>query len=166
VSRLSDYLHDAPWYARKATVPLRNAACRATHPIRSARGSYRNYRNRRFLETGKGFWVERHTRRLRSSLPVYRDRINPATGRARRDDAEIGRRADAAAARLRERGFPPRRAIPARDYAPAYKRNLPERSDPRARADAVLGPGTAERARKALAAERHNPWADPQRRTR
>jgi hypothetical protein len=32
-----------------------------------------------------------------------------------------------------------------------------------AHADRVLGPGTAERARKALAAERHNPWADPYR---
>jgi hypothetical protein len=154
VSRIRDYLHDSGWYLHKATVPVRNAAYRAT-------GSYRNYRNRRFLQTGKGFWLERHTRGLRSSLPIYRDRINKGTGRPHRDDAELGRRMDAAAKRMRERAVPPQRSFQARDYAPAYKRNLPQRSDPRARADAVLGPGTAERARQALAAERHNPWADP-----
>ena len=133
MSRLSDCLHDAPWYARKATVPLRNAAYRATRPLRSARGSYRNYRNRRFLQTGKGFWLERHTRRLRSSLPVYRDRINKGTGRPHRDDAELGRRMDAAAKRMRERAVPPQRSFQARDYAPAYKRNLPQRTNGRAR---------------------------------
>jgi hypothetical protein len=101
--------------------------------------------------------------RIRSSLPLLRDRTNPVTGIAYRYDAEAMRRAQAALARLRERGITPSPDVQARDYAPAYKRNLPQRSDPGARADAVLGPGTAERARQALAAERHNPWAEPHR---
>jgi hypothetical protein len=73
-----------------------------------------NYRRRRYLETGKGFVLERRTRRLRSSLPVYRNRINPATGRPRRDDGEVYRRRDAAFARLREHG-----TIPQRERRPA-----------------------------------------------
>lgn len=133
MNRLRDYIHDASWYARKATLPVRNAAYRATGPIRSARGQYRNYRNRRFLQTGKGFWLERHTRGLRSSLPVYRNRVNRATGRPRRDDAELYRRMDASAARMRERAVPPQRSFQARDYAPAYKRNLPDRTNGRSR---------------------------------
>ena len=133
MNRIRDYVHDSGWYLHKATVPVRNAAYRATRPVRSARGQYRNYRNQRFLQTGKGFWVERHTRRLRSSLPVYRDRINPATGRPRRDDTELYRRMDASAARMRERGVPNARTFQARDYAPAYKRNLPQRTNGRSR---------------------------------
>ena len=69
-----------------------------------------NWRRRRFLETGKGFRAERATRRLRSSLPAYRDRINPATGRPRRDDAALYRSRDEGFARMRERGtIQPRR---------------------------------------------------------
>jgi hypothetical protein len=150
--------HDAPWYARKATLPVRNAAYRATRPVRSARGQYRNYRNRRFLQTGKGFWVERHTRRLRSSLPVYRNRINRATGRPRRDDAFVYRRRDDAMARMREDRLEIRGALASSREA--------DRARVAARADAVLGPGTAERARQALAAERHDPWEQRPGRTR
>jgi len=157
VNRIRDYLHDAPWYAHRATLPVRNAAYRATDPIRSARGQYRNHRNRRFLQTGKGFWLERHTRGLRSSLPVYRNRINPGTGRPRRDDAEIYGRRDMRLAHARQGGtFDPSRAW---EHSPdAYRSNV------RARADAVLGPGTAARAQEALRQARHDPWAP--RRTR
>jgi hypothetical protein len=170
VNRIRDYVHDSGWYVRKATLPVRNGLYRATDPLRSARGNLRNYRNRRFLQTGKGFWVERHTRRLRSSLPVYRNRINRATGRPRRDDDEIYGRRDMRLAHARQGGtFDPSRAW---ERSPDAYRSAPRQrtddfpccSDPRARADAVLGPGTAERARQALAAERHDPWEQSQRR--
>jgi hypothetical protein len=186
VNRIRDYLHDSGWYLHKATLPVRNAAYRATRPARSARGSYRNYRSRRFVQTGKGFWLERHTRRLRSSLPVYRNRINRATGRPRADDAFVYGRRDADLARARGAGaFDPSRAW---EHSPDAYRSVPvprpaQMRDDRAaardplaaygwtprrlraaeRADAVLGPGTAERARQALAAERHDPWEQSQR---
>ena len=68
-----------------------------------------NWRRRRFLETGRGFRAERATRRARSSLPVYRNRITPATGRPRRDDAALYRSRDEGFARMRERGTIPQR---------------------------------------------------------
>jgi hypothetical protein len=191
VTRLSDYAHDAGWYARKATVPVRNGPYRLTDPVRSARGSYRNYRNRRFLRTGKGYWLERHTRGLRSSLPVYRNRINRAIGRPRRDDAEIYGRRDLRLAHARQGGtFDPSRAwehgrdayrsAPApspaqmRDDRTAAREPLaaygwtPRRLRAAERADAVLGPGRARRTEDALRQARHDPWAEaPQsRRTR
>jgi hypothetical protein len=109
--------------------------------------------------------------RIRSSLPFLRDRVNPVTGIAYRYDAEAMRRAEAALARLRERGIKPSPDVKARDYAPdqAAVRDVLARSQESGRArvaahaDRVLGPGTAERARQALAAERHNPWEQPQR---
>jgi hypothetical protein len=73
------------------------------------------------------------TARILSSLPVFRDRINPHTGVPHRYDAEVIRRAEAALARMRERGITPSPATEARDYAPAYKRNLPQRTNGRTR---------------------------------
>lgn len=61
----------------------------ATRPLRTVAGRVGNWRRRRFVETGKGFALERATRPLRSALPVYRDRINPATGRPHRDDVLV-----------------------------------------------------------------------------
>jgi hypothetical protein len=88
-----------------------------------------NYRRRRFLQTGKGFWVERHTRGLRSSLPVYRNRINRATGRPRADDAEIYGRRDARLASARMGGkFDPSRAW--ENSADAYRNTPARRVDP------------------------------------
>jgi hypothetical protein len=124
---LADHASDWRWRASVLSVHVSNARHRATRPLRTASGSLRNWRNRRFLETGKGFRVERATRGLRSSLPVYRNRINRATGRPRRDDAEVYRRRDEAFARMRERRIPRTAAVQARDYAPAYKRGAPQR---------------------------------------
>jgi hypothetical protein len=98
-----------------------DAHYRATRPLRTLKGNVRNWRNRRFLETGKGFAVERTMRPALSGLPVYRDRINPATGRPRRDDAEIYRRRDAAIGRMRERGIPASPPPRARDYARSWE---------------------------------------------
>lgn len=64
------------------------------------RQRYRNWLNRRALLRGKSPLPERLTRPVRSSLPVYRQRVNPATGRPRRDDREIGRVTDRELARL------------------------------------------------------------------
>jgi hypothetical protein len=115
---LRDRRRGGPRVQRPLGVRLSDARFRATRPLRAVTGSVRNWRNRRFVQTGKGFVLERATRPLRSSLPVYRDRINPATGRPRRDDAEIYRRRDAAFVRLRERGLAGSRPVRAQDYAP------------------------------------------------
>jgi hypothetical protein len=117
---------------------LSDAHFRATRPLRTLKGTVGNWRRRRFVETGKGYAVERAMRPVRSSLPVYRDRINPATGRPRRDDAELYRRRDAALGRMRERGVPPSPPARVRDYAPwehgpdAY-RSIPARRKERSR---------------------------------
>jgi hypothetical protein len=103
---------------RTLAVRLSDARYRATRPYRTVAGQVGNWRRRRFLETGKGYAFERATRGVRSSLPVYRDRVNPATGRPRRDDAEVYRRRDAAIARMRERRIAPSPDVRAQDYAP------------------------------------------------
>jgi hypothetical protein len=103
---------------RTIGVRLSDARYHATRPLRTVTGSVRNWRNRRFVQTGKGFALERATRQVRSSLPVLRDRINPATGRPRRDDVELYRRRDAAFARMRERGIVASPSVRAQDYAP------------------------------------------------
>ena len=100
-------------------------------PFRSARAGLRNWRNRRFLTTGRGFAVERAAHRAGAHLPVWRQRINPATGRQRRDDPRIDRAGRAAARAVRMRQA----------------------------ADRVLGPGTAARAAEAHRQANVNPWA-------
>jgi hypothetical protein len=95
-------VREVPWHLRKIAVRLSNARYRATRPLRTVTGRLGNWRRRRFAETGKGYRAERATRRLRSSVPVYRDRVNPATGRPRRDDARIYAARDRDHARLRE----------------------------------------------------------------
>lgn len=116
--RSGQTVREVPWHLRKIAVRLSDARYRATRvagrPFRAVtRRAFPegvgNWRRRRFAETGKGYRAERATRRLRSSAPVYRDRVNPATGRARRDDAELYRRRDAALARMREQGRIPQR---------------------------------------------------------
>jgi hypothetical protein len=53
----------------------------------------RNWLNRRALDRGRAPLPDRMTRPL-SSLPVYRNRVNPATGRPRRDDGRINQLID------------------------------------------------------------------------
>jgi hypothetical protein len=103
---------------RTLATRISDAHYRATRPLRTVTGQVGNWRRRRFAETGKGYAVERATRGVRSSLPVYRDRVNPATGRPRSDDAELYRRRDAALARMRERRIPASPPVRAQDYAP------------------------------------------------
>lgn len=109
--------------------------------------------------------------RLRSSLPLLRDRVNPVTGIAYRYDAEAMRRAEAALGRLRERGISPSPDVKACDYAPdrAAVRDVlarsreADRARVAAHADRVLGPGRAARAEEAARQARVDPWEPSQR---
>lgn len=64
------------------------------------RTRYRNWLNRRARARGKVPLPDRIMRGF-SSLPVYRSRLNPATGRPHRDDKPIGAVQDGAMARMR-----------------------------------------------------------------
>lgn len=135
-----------------------------------------NYRRRRFAETGKGFVAERATRRLRSSLPLYRDRVNPATGHPRADDREVYGRRDEALSRMRLDRLTQEQARRLRatawEHGPDAYRSGPAREVTASRqrinehADRVLGPGRSARAAEAMRQAEHNPWARPPGRSR
>lgn len=55
--------------------------------IQGTRQQYRNWLNGRAHARGKAPLPDRATRAVGSRTPVYRNRVNPATGRPRRDDA-------------------------------------------------------------------------------
>lgn len=80
--------------------------------MHSIRCRYRNWLNRRAIIRGRSPLPERLTRPLRSSLPVYRNRVSPATGRPRRDDRQLGKTMDrslAQRARAAHAANPPKR---------------------------------------------------------
>ena len=64
---------------------------------------HRNWLNRRAWARGKTPLPDRIARQFTSRLPVYRNRVNPATGRPRRDDRRIGRTGDRAMAQHKTR---------------------------------------------------------------
>lgn len=66
----------------------------------------RNWLNRRAMRRGKSPLPERITRPVRSSAPLYRNRVNPGTGRPHRDDRQIGRVQDRSLARMRAQRAP------------------------------------------------------------
>lgn len=74
---------------------------RLRNGVAGNRQRYRNWLNRRAWERGKVPLPDRATRRF-SSLPVYRNRVNPATGRPRHDDRQLGRTQDRAMAWAKE----------------------------------------------------------------
>ena len=89
------------WRLANGRVRVSNAWYRtAGNRIHGGRQGYRNWLNRRAVLRGRSPLPERLTRPVRSSLPVYRDRINPATGRPHRDDRALGRTSDASLSRL------------------------------------------------------------------
>jgi hypothetical protein len=53
-----------------------------------------NWRNRRTLERGRRPRTTQAADAARSSVPVYRNRINRGTGRPHRDDRDMGRTMD------------------------------------------------------------------------
>ena len=62
--------------------------------LRGTRTQYRNWLNRRAWQRGKTPLPDRIARQFTSRMPVYRNRINRATGRPRRDDLQLGRSGD------------------------------------------------------------------------
>jgi hypothetical protein len=102
-----------------------------------------NWRNRRTIERGRRPRITQAADAARSSLPVYRDRINRATGRPHRDDAQLGRTSDRSLARmaqqrqiLRAANDGPARTSLARQFADAGVTVTRERGNdepPRAR---------------------------------
>jgi hypothetical protein len=173
--KLRDYLHDAPWYLHKATLPVRNGLYRASRPLRTARATLRNNRNRRTVARGRRPFLERTGSRIGSRMPLYRARINPATGRPHRDDARIGRVTDRSLLRLRDahaqRLMPGTQAADRAEIRDSLSRSQDaDRARVAAHADKVLGPGRAARAEEALRQARVNPWEQdrpaPQRRSR
>lgn len=174
MSTLGDYLHDAGWYLGEARARVSNAVYRATRPYRSAAGNRRNARNRRAVARGRRPLSERAGSRITARTPLYRSRINRATGRPHRDDAATGRLTDQSLARLRDahaqrmmpgparspgRGHRAARQPEAWEHGPDAARSVPQRA-PREHADAVFGPGAAARAEEALRQANVNPWAE------
>lgn len=85
------------WRLDGARIRAGNAWYRAAgRRIHGARQGYRNWLSGRARARGKAPLPDRITRGIGSRLPVYRDRINPATGRPRWTD-----RSDGALARWR-----------------------------------------------------------------
>jgi hypothetical protein len=58
------------------------------------RTRFRNWMNRRAWQRGKTPLPDRIARQFTARMPVYRNRINRATGRPHRDDLWMGRRGD------------------------------------------------------------------------
>jgi hypothetical protein len=107
VSGLRDYLGDAGWYLDSARVRVSNAWYRAIGRRASGwRIQASNWRHRRAMVRGRAALPDRWAQQARSHVPVYRDRINPATGRPHRDDGLMARSRDeglaAVSAKLRE----------------------------------------------------------------
>ena len=75
------------WRLGSARVRVSNAWYRvAGRRIHMARQGYRNWLSGRARARGRDPLPDRLTRAAGSRMPVYRDRISPATGRPRRTD--------------------------------------------------------------------------------
>ena len=80
-------LGNVRWRLANGRVHASNAWYRAAgRRIHGTRQQYRNWLNRRAIARGKGPLPGRVTSAIGSRTPVYRNRINPATGRRRRDE--------------------------------------------------------------------------------
>ena len=103
MSKIRDRLGDLRWRAAKGRTHVSNAWHRAAGKhISGARQQYRNWLNTRARARGKAPLPDRVTRAVTSRVPGYRNRVNPATGRPRRDDRQAGRVRDGALARALE----------------------------------------------------------------
>jgi hypothetical protein len=115
MSKVRDYVSDAPVYARiganRIHVRASNAWHRAAgHRIqeargrlsnaRAARGRLSNARAARARQRGRRDLPRRAADNIRSSAPVYRNRVDPSTGRPNRDSRQIGRTIDESLARM------------------------------------------------------------------
>ena len=101
MSTARDRLHDLRWHAANGRTRASNAWYRAAgRRIQGARTGVSNWRNQRTLERGRRPRTTQGADAVRSSVPVYRNRINPATGRTHRDDRSLGRTTDRSLARM------------------------------------------------------------------
>jgi hypothetical protein len=96
-----DHLSALRWRLGNGRVNVSNAWHRAAgHRIHGARGGIGNARSRRTLERGRAPRLTGANAAVSSRLPVYRSRVNPATGRPHRDDARLHRTGNEGLARL------------------------------------------------------------------
>lgn len=70
--------------------------------IAGGRQQFWNRRSSKAFARGRRDAAARGGDQVRSRTPVLRNRINPATGRAHRDDVQLGRTHDQALARFRQ----------------------------------------------------------------
>ena len=106
-----DHLDDLRWRAANGRVHASNAWYRAAgRRISGARTGISNWRNQRTIDRGRRPRTTQAADTIRSSVPVYRDRIDTGTGRPHRDDRDLGRTSDQSLARM----APVRRADHAR----------------------------------------------------
>jgi hypothetical protein len=81
---------------------IRNRAYAIRHVKHGpAMARYWNARNTRAIARGRGPVRSRAAAQVTSRTPVVRDRINPATGSPRRDDARMNRLGDQSLARFK-----------------------------------------------------------------
>jgi hypothetical protein len=104
VSVRSRWQHSATrWRLGNGRVRVSNAWYRAAgRHVQGARVRVSNWRNHRTWDRGRRDAARRAADQVRSRAPVYRDRINPGTGRPHRDDARLGRISDRSLARMRD----------------------------------------------------------------
>ena len=92
------------WRAARGRTHVANAWYRAAgRRIHGARQGISNARNQRTLERGRRPRTTQAADVLRSSVPFYRNRISPATGRPNRMARELGRTTDASLAKMAPR---------------------------------------------------------------
>jgi hypothetical protein len=101
MSKVRDHLSEARWHLAKGRVKVSNAWYRAAgRRIQGARTGISNARNRRTIERGRAPRLDGAAAAVTSRTPVIRGRINPATGRRRRDDAMMHRSRNEGLARM------------------------------------------------------------------
>lgn len=97
-----DHIAALRWRAANGRVHASNAWYRAVgRRIQGARGQLANTRAARAHQRGRRDLPRRTADTLRSSLPVVRNRIDPATGHPNRDSRHLGRTTDASLARMK-----------------------------------------------------------------
>ena len=152
MSKIRDHVSDIPVRTRIAASRVRAGVGNAWHRaagnrIHGARIGLSNARNRRTIERGRAPWLTGVNAAVSSRLPVYRNRINRATGRKHRDDGFMHRTRDEGLARMKANaplGPDAYRPAPA-GARPAIRMDVPPRPE-RGRA----GQGTARPRRPLL----------------
>lgn len=109
MSKIRDHVHDLRWRAANGRVKASNAWYRAAgRRISGARQEASNRKNRKTIERGKAPRRDRVASEVQSRTPVYRNRVNPATGRPHRDDGQLHKTRDESLARMRQHREPAR----------------------------------------------------------